>query len=133
MPERAGDPARRVAREKKPSTLNALRKIKVGPNSRGNVESTNLTRELSRSFESTNLSRDNLSREMGRGCRRRDAYCRVRLPLALDSEVLLVRMLLPCAMLWRPEALDCRVTFPPEARSCFFAVTFTRPSNSELL
>ena len=26
-----------------------------------------------------------------------------------------VRMELPCVMLWRPEALDCRMLIPPEA------------------
>ena len=31
--------------------------------------------------------------------------------------VFLVRMELPCVVLWRPEALDCRVLIPPETWS----------------
>ena len=30
----------------------------------------------------------------------------------------MVRMEFPCVVLWRPEALDCRVLIPPEAWSC---------------
>ena len=45
----------------------------------------------------------------------------------LFGGVLLVRMESPCVVLWRLEAIDCRVLIPPES----FELAYPSPAQSE--